>query len=322
MPHRLANLLAAALVLTWCSGARADTYPSRPITIVLGIAAGGITDVTTRLYAEAASRHLGQRVIIENRTGAGGAIAATGVQNATPDGYTLLAFLGSQHAAVPAMQNAPYDPVKGLAPITLLFNLVTFIAVPAESPATSMQELLDLGKTKQGGLLFGSPGQGTPSHLLAAKIGLATKIPMQFIHYRGGNPMMADLITARVDFALPTYTVAKSYIDGKKLRVLAIDAERRWDTMRDVPTLSEVGLGNEKVASWFGLAAPAGTPDDIVQKVRDAFVRASQEPELMQRLADNGTPIVTSSPAEMARKMEEEAANMARLAKQIGQMTN
>ena len=310
----------AALALTTLIGTapRAEDFPKRPITILVGLSAGGITDVTARLYAEAVSKNIGQRIVIENRPTASGAVAATAVQNAPPDGYTLLVFSGSQHAAIPAAQPGVYEPVKGFQPITLLFNIVTFIAVPADSPAKTMDELLALGKTKPGGLSFGSPGVGTPSHLLAARIGRATKTPMEFIHYRGGAPMLADLVTGRVDFALPSYTVARSYVAEKKLRVLAIDAESRWSSMADVPTLTEVGLGKEKVAAWFGLAAPAGTPKEIVDKLNAEFVKVSKDPDFIKRLADNGTPIVTTTPEKMGQLMAKEWEETGELVRAIG----
>ena len=233
-------------------------------------------------------------------------VAPDAVQNATPDGYTLLVFSGSQHAAVPAVQSAPYDPIKGFQSITLLFNLAALVAVPVTSPANSVAELLEYGKKKPGGLLFGSPGVGTPSHLLAAKISEATKTPMQYVHYRGGAPMMADLVTGRVDFALASYTVSKGFFVEKKLKALAVDADARLSVMPDVPTLTEAGLGQTKVASWFALAAPAGTPNTIVQKLRDQFVKASRNPELQRRLAENGTLIHTSTPEQMAKLLAEE----------------
>jgi tripartite-type tricarboxylate transporter receptor subunit TctC len=305
--HRAVGFcLASILGLQGASAARAEEFPTRPITIVVGLAAGGITDVTARLYADVVSTSIGQRIIIENRQGAGGAVAAAAVQNAAPDGYTLLVFSGSQHAAVPAVQSAPYDPIKGFQPITLLFNLAALVAVPVTSPASSMAELLAYGKQKPGGLLFGSPGVGTPSHLLAAKISAATKTPMQYVHYRGGAPMMADLVTGRVDFALASYTVSKGFFLEKKLKALAVDADARLSVMPEVPTLTEAGLGEIKVASWFALAAPAGTPDEIVQKLRGEFIKASRDPELQRRLTENGTLINTSTPEQMAKLLAEE----------------
>jgi tripartite-type tricarboxylate transporter receptor subunit TctC len=177
--------LAAALAVS--APARGQDYPNRQIMILVGIAAGGITDVTTRQYAAVLSKNMDQNIIIENRPVAGGAVAAAAVQSAAPDGYTLLSVVGSQFCSVPAMGFAPYDPVKGFTPISLTFRLPTLLVVPMDSPAKTVAELLAWGKTKPGGLLLGSPGAGTPGHLLAAKIALATHTPIQYIHYRGAR---------------------------------------------------------------------------------------------------------------------------------------
>ncbi len=312
------SCLAAALAAVCSAGAPAGDFPDRPITIVVGLSAGGITDITARLYAETVSKNIDQRVLIDNRPTGGGAVAAANVQNAAPDGYSLLVFSGSQHAAVPALQPATYEPVKGFAPITLLFNLAALVTVPADSPAKSLVELLAWGRQKPGGLLFGSPGVGTPSHLLAAKIGYVTKTPMQFVHYRGGAPMMADLVTGRVDFALASYTVAKGYLGDGKLRALAVDADRRLSVMPDVATMGEAGLGDVKIANWFALAAPAGTPSDVVQKLNAEFIQASRDPGLRERLEANGTPIVTCTPEQMGKLLAEEVTSINELVKTLG----
>jgi tripartite-type tricarboxylate transporter receptor subunit TctC len=309
-------VLAAGLAL-FANGAAAQDYPNRPITLMVGLAAGGITDVTARLYAEAVAKTIGQRVTVENKTGAGGGVAAAAVQNATPDGYTLLVFSGSQHATVPAVSNANYDPVKGFSPITYLFNSVVVLTVPADSPAKTMAELHELGRKKPGGLTFGTPGLGSPSHLLGAKILLADKVPYETTHYRGGQPMMADLITGRVDFSWPTLSTSRSFIADGKLRALALDADKRWEQLPDVPTLDELGFGKQKVASWFALGGPAGMPPALVAKIRDIFIQASKDPELQRRLSENGTPIVSSTPEEMARAMAEEWETMQVLAKTL-----
>ena len=260
------SVLAAGLALV-ATGAPAQDYPSKPITLMVGLAAGGITDVTARLYAEAVSKSIGQRVTVENKTGAGGGVAAAAVQNAAPDGYTLLVFSGSQHATVPAVSNANYDPVKGFSPITYLFNAVVVLTVPADSPVKTMAELHELGRKKPGGLSVGTPGLGSPSHLLGAKIFLADKVPVEMVHYRGGAPMMADLITGRLDVAWPTLSTSRAYLADGKLRALALDADTRWGPLPDAPTLVELGFANERVASWFALggtrrhAAGAGRQD-------------------------------------------------------------
>ena len=224
-------------------------------------------------------------------------------------------FSGSQHATVPAVSQANYEPVKGFAPITFLFNSVVVLAVPADSPAKSLAELQDYGRKKPGGLTFGTPGLGSPSHLLGAKILLADKVPGETIHYRGGAPMMADLITGRVDFGWPTLSTSRAYLADKKLRALALDADARWPMLPDVPTLGELGYGPQKVASWFGVAAPAGTPSAIVNALRDMFVQASQDPELKRRLDENGTPIAISTSEQMGQAMAQEWETMQQLAK-------
>ena len=311
---RLFGASVAAVLAMAGPAAQAQDFPNRQITIVVGLAPGGITDVTARIYADALSKGIGQRVVVENRQGAGGAVGAAAVQNAPPDGHTVLIFSGSQHMAVPAMAaTAPYEPLKGFAPVSLLFHLATLITVPDALPVKTLPELFAYGKSKPGGLTFGSPGVGTPSHMLAAVLGRATSTPMQFAHYRGGGPMMADLITGRVDFALSSYTAAKGQFLEKKLRALAIDADKRWEIMPEVPTLAELGHGNEKVASWFGVAAPAGTPPAIVQKLNEEFVKASRDSELVRRLTENGSPIATTTPEQMAKLMADEWANTVKL---------
>lgn len=314
MMQRWFGLICVAALGLSSSAVQAQDFPSKPITIVVGLAPGGITDVTARIYADALSRGIGQRVVVENRQGAGGAVGAAAVQNAPPDGHMVLIFSGSQHMAVPAMAaTAPYEPLKGFAPISLLFNLATLITVPDALPVKTLAELWAYGKSKPGGLTFGSPGVGTPSHMLAAVLGQATNTPMQYAHYRGGGPMMADLVTGRVDFALSSYTAAKGQFMEKKLRALAIDADKRWEVMPDVPTLPELGLGNQRVASWFGVAAPAGTPPAIVKKLNEEFIKASRDSDLVRRLTENGSPINTTTPEQMAKLMADEWTNTVKL---------
>jgi tripartite-type tricarboxylate transporter receptor subunit TctC len=226
-------------------------------------------------------------------------------------------FSGSQHATVPAVSNVNYDPVKGFSPITYLFNSVVVLTVPVETPIKSMAELHEWGKKKPGGLTFGTPGLGSPSHLLGAKILLADKVPFETVHYRGGAPMMSDLVTGRVDFGWPTLSTSRSFIAEGKLRALAIDADQRWDRLPDAPTLDELGYGQQKVASWFALGGPAGMPPALVNRVRDIFVQASKDPDLQRRLTENGTPIASSTPEEMGRAMQQEWDTMQALAKTL-----
>jgi tripartite-type tricarboxylate transporter receptor subunit TctC len=305
----------AALALGFAGGAHADDFPSRPITMIITFAAGGITDVVARIYADVASRNIGQRIIVDNRPTGGGAVAALAVQNAPPDGYTLLVFAGAQHAALPAMQPVAYQPVSGFQPVTILFNLVNFLAVPKDSPANSAAELLEFGRRKPGGLSFGSAGVGSPAHLNAVRMARATNTPIEYVQYRGSAPMMADLVSGRLDFSLVSYTGAGPFVADGKLKLLAVDWRTRWP---DVPTLEEAGIRHEKVGSWFAVAAPAGTPSSVVEKLNAEFVKASQDPELIKRLTANGAAVTTSTPKEMSTLLAEEVEQTGDLVRSLG----
>ncbi len=309
----------AATMFAFCGTAQAQDFPTRPITILVGVAPGGVTDLATRAYANSVSKNSGWKIVVENRPVAGGAVAATAVQTAPPDGHTLLTVVGAQFASIPAMQNnPPFDPIRGFQPITLMFRLAQLLAVPADSPATTLAELLALGKKKDGGLSFGTPGAGSPAHLLGAKIALATGTPMQFVHYRGGPPMITDLVTGRIDFGLMSYIAAKPHIDDKKLKGLIIDSEARIDQIAGVPTLIEAGLAKERVANWFGLAAPAGTPAAVVQKLNAEFVRAASDPDVVKQLEAAGAQVATSTPEVMGKLVAEEVASMSSLIAALG----
>ncbi|HET7252366.1 MAG TPA: tripartite tricarboxylate transporter substrate binding protein [Xanthobacteraceae bacterium] len=308
----------AALILGSASGAHADDFPARPITMIITFAAGGITDVVARIYADVASRNMGQRIIVDNRPTGGGAVAALAVQNAPPDGYTLLVFAGAQHAALPAMQPVAYQPVSGFQPVTILFNLVNFLAVPKDSPANSAAELIELGRKKPGGLSFGSAGVGSPAHLNAVRMARATNTPIEYVQYRGSAPMMADLVSGRLDFSLVSYTGAGPFVAEGKLRILAVDWKTRWPDLPDVPTLEEAGIRHEKVGSWFALAAPAGTPNGVVEKLNAEFVKASRDPELIKRLTANGAAVTTSTPKEMSALLADEVEKTGELVRSLG----
>jgi tripartite-type tricarboxylate transporter receptor subunit TctC len=314
----LGGAVAGAAVLWLTPALHAQEFPARPITIIVGLAPGGITDVTTRQYAETVTRNAGWKFVIENRPVGGGAVAAATVQNARPDGTTLLSVVGSQFASVPAMGAAGYDPVKGFTAVTLLFRLPTLVVVPFASPAQTMAELLALGRTKPGGLSMGSPGVGSPGHLLAAKIAMGTKTPMQFVHYRGGAALIGDLITGRVDFSFASYNSARSNMDAMKLRALAVDADARLSAIPDIPTLVELGLGQYRIGDWCGLLAPAGTPDAVVKRLNQEFVKAARTPDLIERLTDNGNLVASSTPREMNALVANEVKNMAELIEALG----
>lgn len=316
---RVSVLAAALLFVSSLAPARAQDFPSRPITILVGLAAGGITDVMARLYAQNVGQILKQNVIVENRPAASGAVAAAGLQKAAPDGYTLLVFSGAQHATIPALSDtAIYDPVAGAQPVAVIFNFTGLIAVPADSSANSIADLVALAKSKPKGLNFGSPGAGTPSHLASAKLLAATGMKAEFIHYKGGSPMMADLLGGQLDVAWPSAPSAKTFLEGKKIKALAIDGAQRWSLVPEVPTLAEAGHGSVSVANWFAVAASPGTPPAIIAKLNAAFAEAGRDPVLKQRIEELGLSVATSTPEELGRLMAKEATDIRALVTTLG----
>ena len=253
---------------------------------MVGLAAGGITHVTARLYAEAASKVIGQRITVENKTGAGGGVAAAYVQNARARRLHAAGVLRlpARHRA--CGQQRDLRSGQGLFADHLSVQLRSWCSrCWRTARRRPWPRCTNWGRKKSGGLTFGTPGLGSPSHLLGAKILLADKVPSETAHYRGGPPMMADLITGRVDLAWPTLSTSRSFLAEEKLRALALDADTRWGPLPDVPTLVELGFANERVASWFALGGPAGMPPALVAKIRDIFIKASKDPELQRRLS-------------------------------------
>lgn len=299
--------------------ARAQDYPNRPITILVGLAAGGVTDVMARLYAQNVGQILKQNVIVENRPAASGAVAAAAVQKAAPDGYTLLVFSGAQHATIPALSDtATYDPVAGMQPVGIIFNFTGIVAVPANSPANSIADLVALAKSKPQGLNFGSPGAGTPSHLASAKLLAATGAKGEFVHYKGGSPMMADLLGGQLDVAWPSAPSAQSALEAKQIKALAIDGAQRWKLVPNVPTLAEAGYGDVSVANWFAVGAAPGTPPAVIARLNAAFAEAGRDPALKQKIEDLGLSVATSTPEELGRLMTKEAADIRALVVKLG----
>ena len=310
-------MAAACLISAAVTGAAAQGYPSRPVILTVGAAPGGVADVVAKGFAQALTRELGQPVTVENRSSFSGSEAAEMVQAARPDGYRLLIFSGAQHVALPVIRQVAYDPLQGFAPVTNLFTLVNFLAVSTKSPATTVAQLVELGKSKPQGLTFASSGLGSTSHLTAMNIGIASNIRILPTHFAGARPMLNDVIVNRLDFTLVSYAVAKRSIDAGQLKLLAVDSPERWPDRPEVPTLKEAGIDQDKVASWFGVAAPTGTPAPIVRRLHDAFAKAAAVPALITLLRENGVVVSTSTPEELQAMMTRESQVASELIKKL-----
>jgi tripartite-type tricarboxylate transporter receptor subunit TctC len=241
--------------------AAAELLSSRPITIIIRFTPGASSDTLQRLVGRKVTENTGQTLVVESRPGGGGAIAASAVKQAPPDGHTLMQANAGSHAANVALYSTlSYDPIKDFRPITLMWSFPQLLAVPVDSPAKSVAELVAYAKAKPAGLSFASQGTGAGGHLLGEMLKMRTGANMVHIPYRGAGPAAVDLSTGRVDFMFVSYSSVLSFLQAGKVRALAVTSTKRLPIMPETPTMTEAGFGGIEIEPWFGLVAPAGTP--------------------------------------------------------------
>jgi tripartite-type tricarboxylate transporter receptor subunit TctC len=298
---RLAAVLAA--IIAACIGvadiARAQTYPNRPIRLVVPFPAGGPLDVMGRLLAQQLSASVGQ-VIVDNRPGAGATLGGRAVATAEPDGYTLLLGSAASLAIGPALyKNIGYEPLKSFAPIAM-FSSVPYVMVAAmNAPYTSVPELLAYAKANPGKLNFGVPN-GAPPHMLAEMFKMESKADVVVVPYRGAATLITDLIGGQIHGGFETTSVMFGHLHDRKVRGLAVVREKRLPELPDVPTMIEHGLPGVVGASWSGLLAPAGTPPEIIDKLRTAVVAMLESDEVKATFKRLGAEARTGSPQDFA----------------------
>lgn len=304
--------LACALVLGLAAvptGAGAQTYPDRPIRIIVPFAAGGGSDVTGRAIAEKLTEKLKQPVVVENRTGAGGSLGANLVAKAAPDGYTLLLGSNSEIAQYPAVKgDLPYDSVKDFAPIGMIATVPLALAVTETLPVKSVTELLDHARKNPGKLNYGSAGPGSTTHLAMALFASMTQTEMTHVPYRGSAPVVTDLLAGNIQLAMPTLAAVLPHATGGKLRVLAASPARRAKALPDVPTVQESGVPGYATGLWTALLAPAGTPPQIVKQLNDAITEALASADFQQTLARQGAEPSGGTPEQLAAEIQRELA--------------
>lgn len=310
--------LAAGFLANSANGAVAQQYPARPITLIVGVAAGGAVDIVSRFFAEKTSQKLGQSIVVENRSGGAGIPSVLAVKNAQPDGYTIMVLLGAIHSILPMMQSVPYDPIEDFTPISRLYSAPGYVLVPGASPANSMKDLLALGKARPEGLSFGSASPGSPGHLTGLLIQEVTGVAMRHIPYRGGGQMMTDLLAGRLDFGIATYTNFESHLGAKQVKALNIASAARWSGTPDIPTLAEDGIAGVDAENTFGIAGPKGLPASVVKILNQAFIEASRDPDLVQRLTALGVKPTASAPEDLVKMVKDETAQFAPIIKKYG----
>ncbi len=280
--HRRA-LMAAALACLQGQPAHAQTYPTRPIKLLVGFAAGGPLDTYTRIVAQDLSVALGQPVVVENRAGASGQIATDAVAQAEPDGYTLLST-ASTFIVNPILTNKPKpDPLKDFVPVSHTAVLPTVLVVAQDSPANSVQDIVKLARSSH--VTYASAGNGGPAHLAGALLAHSTGTQMTHIPFRGAAPAIAEVMSGRVTYTFYTMSGLKEFVAGKRVKPLAITATQRHPDFPTVPTMTEAGIsGFDNVGAWFGIVAPAGTPAAIVARLNSAIDRSLAKPDVREKL--------------------------------------
>jgi len=303
------KILLFLALMPACLGVSAQTaYPSKPITIIVPFGAGGVADITARTVGQAISASLKQAVVIDNRPSAGAVVGSTAVANAKPDGYTLLLLSNANAVSAGLFKKLPYEPVKGFAPIGTLgyFDLALFVA--DRSPLKSVQDLVARAKAQPGQLTIGTIAVGSTQNLSAELFKTTVGIDALVVPYNGTPALQTALIAGQVDVGFEVLGPMMSHIASgdRGLRALAVTSDRRFVGMPNVPTVQESGVPKYNVASWNALAAPAGTPPQVVDTLNAAIRDALSKPEVQQRLLALGVRAQASTPAELAQLLNSE----------------
>lgn len=317
--RRLFGAVLASGLALGALPATAQTFPSRPITIVVPFAAGGSTDIVARLVGQKMSELLGQSVIIENRAGAGGNIGSAAVAKASPDGYTILMGTISTHAINSAVfKSMPHDPVKDFAPISLLALVPNVLVVHPSFPAKDVKEVIAKLKAEPGKHSYASSGVATPLHLSGELFKSMSGTDMQHIPYRGAGPALNDVVSGKVPIMFDNLPSSTQFIKNGQLRGIAITTSKRSAAFPDMPTISEAGLPGYETYTWNALFAPANTPKDVIAKLNDAANKAIKDPAVGAKLAELSADVVGTTPEELGEHVKKELAKWGPIAKAAG----
>ena len=311
--------LPALLLALTASIAAAQSYPSKPIHLIVPFPPGGPTDIVGRLVGQKLSEGLGQPLVVDNRPGAGGTVGSAAAAKAPADGYTLLYGSTSTLAIAPALyHNLSYDPRRAFEPITLVSRGAIIAAVNAEVPAHTLPEFIALAKKEPGKLSYSSAGSGTPPHLAAELFKTVAGVDLLHVPYKGGAPAISDLVGGQVQAIFEGHVVLLPHIKSGKVRALASTGQKRDPALPEVPTFAEAGLPSYDVYFWSGLVAPAGTPNDILTRLNGVLVQALTAPEARETLTRQGLEPAPTTPQQFAAFIGSEVERWGRVAKDSG----
>ena len=308
--------LVLSLLFSVSLGAQ-DNWPSKPIRMILPFPPGGGTDILGRLIADRLSASLGQPVVTENRGGAGGNVGAEAAARSAPDGYTIVLVAPSLAISPTLYSKLNYDPVKDLAPISLVATVPNVMVTQPSLPG-DLKEFIALVKAKPGALNFGSGGAGTSNHLAGELFNLVAGTKLVHIPYKGVNLAMQDVLSGNVHLVFIGIPAAAPHIKAGKLRALALVAPHRSAALPEVPTVAEAGLPDFEVTTWYGILAPAGTPRSIISRLNGELLKIMHAPELKERLTATGTEPLTSTPDEFAAYIQKEIAKWGDVIRKAG----
>jgi tripartite-type tricarboxylate transporter receptor subunit TctC len=315
----MARLLIAALALVAATAALAQgAFPTRPVTIVVGFAPGGGTDIAARIIAKQLAVELGQQVLVENRAGAGGNIATGAVARAAPDGYLIsLATISSLTVQPHLNSQLPYDPRRDLAPLTMGVVFANVLVVHPSVPATTVAEFVAAAQAKPGTIGYGTSGIGTTGHLAGELFRMMAKAPIVHVPYKGGGPAMTDLLGGQIPSSFASAPSALPQVKAGKIRALATTGAARSSFLPDVPTIAESYPGYE-ATNWYAFVAPAKTPKEVVSELNRQLVKVLSTPSVREQLLSNGMEPQASTPEALARYMEREYETWGRVVKEAG----
>ncbi|MCC7426920.1 MAG: tripartite tricarboxylate transporter substrate binding protein [Alphaproteobacteria bacterium] len=306
----LAATAGTSLAAAFPAGARAQAaYPNRPVRVVVPFAPGGATDILGRLIAGHLQEALGQPFVVENRSGGGGNIGSDLVAKAAPDGYTLLIGAAGNIGINPGLfPNMPYDPVRDLAPISLMASTPNILVVHPSVPANNVAELIALARSRPNQLNFASSGNGSTIHLSAELFKALAQVQMTHVPYRGSGPAVADLLAGTVQLMFDNLPSAIPHVQAGRLRALGVTSAKRAPALPNVPTIAEAGVAGYEATSWFGLFAPAGTPRPVIERLMQEVHAGVAKPALAERIRSLGAEIVTNTPDQLATMVRTEIA--------------
>ena len=311
--------LAAVVLLASTHAAEGQTFPNKPVRLILGFEAGGSIDVTTRVVAGRLGEALGQQVVVENRSGAGGTIAAGIAAKATPDGYTLLLCPIASHAIAPALyKNLPYDHIRDFAPISLVGTTPNVLVVNPSLPARSVGEFIAYSRSNPGKIHYASSGVGTTLHLSMELFKSMTGVDVIHVPYKGGAPTITALVSGQVQAMCTNLPGQLPQMKSGKTRGLAVTTKTRSPHVPEIPTMIESGLPGFEVTVWYGMCAPARVPQAIVAKLNTEIVKALNSADLRQRLELHGVDAAPLAPAEFGAFIKAETGKWSKVVKDAG----